>query len=360
MRILHIITSLRTGGAERLMVDLLPRLQERGHDVSLLTFDGTRTPFYSELESKGISIYKLAIGPRAMHNPLLLFRLKTFLRNHHFDIIHTHNTPCQLLTALAISDSRRLVTTEHNTDNRRRRWNWYRGIDRWMYGKYSRVVCVSGEVRDNLIAALGRQQIESKISVVCNGIDTAKYINAKPSPELAQSYEAKHLVAMVAAFRPQKDQDTLIRAMALLPADYSLLLVGDGERRPECEALAGSLGLGARVAFAGIRTDIPSILASAQVVVMSSHYEGLSLSSIEGMASGRPFIASDVDGLREIVSGAGLLFPHGDAEALSLLIRRCCDDKDWAAQVARSCRDRALQYDIDKTVEGYENIIKTI
>lgn len=74
MKILHVITSLRTGGAEHLMVDLLPRLREYGHTVELLLFDGTCTPFYKQLKEKGIKIHVLAIGKNNMHNPLLLFK----------------------------------------------------------------------------------------------------------------------------------------------------------------------------------------------------------------------------------------------------------------------------------------------
>ena len=68
MRILHVITSLRTGGAEKLMVDLLPRLRDLGNDVELLLFDGTRTLFYEELENTGIKIHTLSVGGN-VYNP---------------------------------------------------------------------------------------------------------------------------------------------------------------------------------------------------------------------------------------------------------------------------------------------------
>ena len=69
MKILHVITSLHTGGAEKLMVDLLPRLRDLGNEVDLLLFDGTRTPFYKELEKSGIKIHYLSIGGN-VYNPL--------------------------------------------------------------------------------------------------------------------------------------------------------------------------------------------------------------------------------------------------------------------------------------------------
>ena len=101
--------------------------------------------------------------------------------------------------------------------------------------------------------------------------------------------------------------------MSHLPKEkFELWLVGDGERRKELEQLVNQLKVNQQVRFWGIRSDIAEILHTADAVVMSSHFEGLSLSSIEGMAVGKPFIASDVDGLREIVGGSGLLFAHGD------------------------------------------------
>ena len=149
MKILHVITSLRTGGAERLMVDLLPLLAQKGHQVHLLLFDGTRTPFFEMLESKGITIYSLGKGEQAMHNPLLIFKLRKLLKG--YDVVHTHNTPCQLLVALASYNTPiKFVTTEHNTNNRRRSWSWYRPIDLWMYSRYKHIICVSRETESLL------------------------------------------------------------------------------------------------------------------------------------------------------------------------------------------------------------------
>ena len=91
MRILHIITNLQTGGAEKLMVDLLPRLRDFNNDVELLLFDGSHTPFYYWLEKEGIKIHSLGVIKNVYH-PIYLFRLYFFLKKHKFDIVHTHNT----------------------------------------------------------------------------------------------------------------------------------------------------------------------------------------------------------------------------------------------------------------------------
>ena len=87
MKILHVITTLDTGGAERLMVDLLPRVRDRGHDVELLLFNGVMTPFRKELERQGITIQELANVQgndrhTEVYNPLNILRLRKFLNGY--------------------------------------------------------------------------------------------------------------------------------------------------------------------------------------------------------------------------------------------------------------------------------------
>lgn len=361
MKIVHFITSLRTGGAEHLIVDLLPRLREHGHEVRVLLLDGTRTNFFKRLIDDGIPVDWLGIGASAMHNPLLAIKLFKYIKLYRPDIIHAHNTPCQLLAAfMGNRFGAKLVTTEHNTSNRRRQWAWYKPIDRWMYKKYSRIICVNSETKEKLLQSLCSHSVSARVMTVNNGIDLSA-ITAVEKPALPlENASNRKKVIMVAAFRKQKDQQTLIRAMRYLPSDYTLSLVGDGECRCDCEDLVRTLGLADRVSFLGIRNDIPELLSASDVVVMSSHYEGLSLSSIEGLASGKPFIASDVDGLHDIVCGAGLLFPEGDYKCLAGQIYKVCTDRAYGRQVADSCLQRAKGYDISLTVEGYLHTYETI
>ena len=93
---------------------------------------------------------------------------------------------------------------------------------------------------------------------------------------------------------------------------------------------------------------------------MSSHWEGLSLSSIEGMSVGKPFIASDVDGLHEFVEGNGILFPHQDEKALADVILGLMEKPEKARMIAKKCFDKACQYDISKTVNAYLEVYKQL
>lgn len=358
MKILHVITSLRTGGAEKLMVDLLPRLRDLGNEVELLIFDGTRTSFYNELEQNGIKIHHLSIGGK-VYNPLNIFKLAKYLKD--YDIIHTHNTACQYFVPLAkiISFAKcKLVTTEHSSSNRRRKHNWFRPFDRWMYNRYKRVICISDQTEINIKEYL--KSDNSNICTIYNGVNISRFTSANPSNEIKSKFEGLHTTIMVAGFRYEKDQPTLIKAYRHLPEDYHLILVGDGERRVEFEALIKELNLQNRVHLLGLRTDVPELLKASDVVIMSSHFEGLSLSNIEGMASGNPFVASDVDGLREITSGYGVLFPHEDDKALADAIHKLSTDEEYRQSVIEKCKKRAEQYDISNMANAYLKVYQEL
>ena len=375
MKVLHIITSLRTGGAERLVAELARRHHANGDEVEVLLFDGTRTPLVEELENGGITVHALGKGDAAMQNPMLLFALRRFLRKHHFDIVHTHNTACQLLAAVVPGITR--VTTEHGSQNRRRSWRWFKPIDRWMYGRYEKIVCVGEETRQALSKWLGRPELDARMTVIPNGINLQRIADATPAEDLVvgpstssgtdhatNSLTNPHIVLMVSAFRPEKDQQTLIRAVTQLPENYHLFLAG-GAETPENQKIMDSCKNLAkeqqdRIHFLGIRTDVPALLAAADVVVLSSKHEGMSLSVLEGMASGKPLIASDVPGLRDLVKGAGLLFPQGDAKALAARIKEVCENPEMAREIGQKCRERAQQYDITETARQYRELYASV
>ena len=163
-------------------------------------------------------------------------------------------------------------------------------------------------------------------------------------------------------FEEQKDQPTLIRAISKLSSDIHLLLVGEGPLIERSIELAKELDIADRVHFLGFRNDVERILKTVDVVVLSSNWEGLSLSSIEGLASGSPFIASRVQGLQEIVLGYGLLFEKGNAEELCSLIKKLILDKQFYNEIAEQGLKRAKMYNLNnmvqKLIDLYKELIK--
>ena len=355
MKILHVITSLHMGGAEKLMVDILPRLNCSGMQCELLTFNGEKTPFREKLEKMGIKIIDLG-NNRNPYHPKNLFRLISIIKN--YDIIHTHNTAPQLFAAISsiFTSNIDLITTEHNTSNRRRDWRWFKPIDKWMYSKYKVIICISDKTKDKLLEYL--PNLKTPLTVINNGIPIDEYKNAEPNEPILKEYKGIKKLVMVAGFRYQKDQITVIRAMQYLPINYHLFLVGDGVERRKAVDLAFKLDVDSRVHFLGKRDDVPSILKCADICILSSHWEGFGLAAVEGMAAGKPVIASNVPGLAEVVKGAGILFELGNPKDLSEKILSLMSNNSTYQIVSERCRDRAFQYDIERMVKGYVNVYR--
>ena len=353
MKILQVITSLYTGGAEKLISEIAPMLRDKGHQVDVLAFDGTETAFKKALTDKGIKVYSFGKGCN-VYNPPFIYRLTKLMKN--YDIVHTHNTAPQLFAAIgSVLCSVVLCTTEHTTSNRRRDWKWYAWIDKWMYSRYRKVICISDSTEQNLRDFI--RDSSDKICTILNGINITRYSHAIPvDKSTISNHPERKVVAMVAGFRYQKDQETLIRAFKNLPEDYELWLVGDGERRAIIEQCIKDNQLEDRVVLLGIRSDIPSILKSVDLVVQSSHWEGFGLAAVEGMAAGKPVVASDVEGLAQVVEGAGLLFPLGDDKQLADIIKQLIENQTYYQQIASKCIERAQMFDIQKMVDAYNEV----
>lgn len=354
MRVLYVITSLKMGGAEKLVTDLIPRLISSGCRVDLLLFDGTETPYKRYLIDKHIIIFSLSSSSH-VYNPLFIFKLIPYLKN--YDIIHTHNCACQYFTAFAkiLSFSKiALVTTEHSTDNRRRYRPFFKLIERIVYSQYKTVIGISDQVSKNLKVYLGNKII---VKTIANGIDIETYKNVLP----CQCKNNKCVLVMVASFRPAKDQDTVIRALKLLPNNmFELWLVGDGPRNNILQDLTESLMLTGNVKFFGNRSNVPNILKAADIVIQSSHWEGFGLSAVEGMAAGKPVIASDVPGLSQVVEGYGILFEQGNERKLAEEIMHLSNDKSFYDSIALRSSKRADDFDIHNTVLKYLKIYNSL
>ena len=365
MRILQVVTSLEMGGAEMLIVNMIPRLQSLGHIVDLCVFNGVETPLMQRLrrESPQTKIYALGHG---VYNPLYILKLIKIMRN--YDIVHTHNSSPQLFVAIAkLFCSVGLVSTEHTTSNRKRNWKWYAPIESWMYGQYAHVACISKVAEKKLREYIGGRWLDKssdryhRISTINNGIDVKSISEAAPDAELLSLKAYRKAILMVAGFREAKDQDTVVKALSLLDRNkFEVWFAGIGVRQNIVKHLVDTLGVSDRVRFLGLRMDIQNVLRAANMIVMSSHWEGLSLSNIEGMSAHKPFIASKVNGLREVTEGYGILFEHRDARGLAAEIEHLSKDSQYYQQVANACYERAKQFDIDNMIMAYERMYKRV
>ena len=352
LKILYVITSLRLGGAERLVTDLSKGFKERGHEAEIFVMDSTPTPLTKELEKADVKIYKGWKGYFNMRNPLCFFKLRSLIKHGDYDIIHSHNSSAQFLTVVASANHPGLVTTEHNTKNARRFIPLFKNLDFLLYSRYHRIIAVSETVRGTLLAYLPGKRICDKIFVIFNGIDLKEYFAFnRPCYE----NKDKKIITMVASFRKQKDQGTLIKAIFRLPQEYELWLVGDGVTRKESENLARELNISSRVKFLGFRKDVKDLLCRSDIFVLSSHYEGCAISLIEAMAMGLPVIGSNVEGITEFVD-AGFLFKEGDSIELAEKIKELTQNENLNHEISNRSKEKSYNFDILNTIARHEEL----
>lgn len=362
MKLLTVINTLEVAGAERLVVEMLPFLENDEVKTDLLLLKGSKTSFFRKLQNN-TNLNIISLGENiSVYNPILILKMIKYLNR--YDLIHVHLFPALYWTAIAkmISFSQtKLIYTEQATYNRRRKNIVFKFIDHIIYRGYSKIVCVSDLTADNLKEHLTPNA--DKITVIYNGTNLADIQNTAgyhPRDFFPNDSDDTKYIIQVSAFRPQKDQKTVIRALGMLPPNYKLILIGDGVCRAECEQLSIDMNLNDRIYFLGIRKDVYPLLKMSDVIVLSSHYEGLSLSSIEGMMSGKPFVASRVPGLEDIIAGAGVLFECGDCVELSKIIERLTIDEDYRKEVIRNCLKRAELFDISRIAVEYLSLYKKI
>lgn len=356
MKILQVITSLNTGGAEKLLLDISPRLIKKGHEVDILVLRDSDTPFRRQLEKEGVKVYSIS-DTMNYYNPLFCVKLYPFIKG--YDVVHVHLFPTLYWVALSNIFHRNkipLVYTEHSTDNGRRKYRWLKWIEKIVYNQYERIIAISEGVYKNLTLHLSPQ---IPAIIVHNGVDVDLISKAEAISFPFLFPNCKHIV-QVASFRKQKDQDTVIRALSLLPDNYHLSFVGAGSRMEICKSLATELNIEERVHFLLQSTKVPNILKSADIVVMSSHYEGFGLAAVEGMAAGKPVLATNVSGLRDVVNDKDLLFEVGDYIELANKIQMISEYEDVYRKKSYACLQQAFQYDIQATVSGYEQVYKIV
>lgn len=351
MKILHIINDLDIAGAQKVVHDLALCQKQSGDDVSVALLSSNGSFFEDNLRNAGVNLIYSG-HKRSVYSPKHIFSLSKIMRG--YDVIHVHLFPALYWVAFAkiISGLKtRLIFTEHNTTNRRRDNKILHFVDKLVYKHFDAIAACSEKAAETFAKDFPHIGIDT----VSNGVDVTAIENSQPSDRKNLGYsEDDIIVTMVARFDEPKRQDLLIRAVALTPENVKLMLLGDGPKIQDCRDLAEELGISDRVKFMGKRSDVPALLKASDIVSLISEYEGLSLSSIEGMSSDSAFIGSDVQGIKEIVNGAGILV-NNDPTEISQAITDLCDAQH-RKDIASACLKRAKEYDLSKMDKKYRTL----
>jgi len=356
IRIAQIIYGLKLAGAEKIVLSLATRIpQDRFETVVVtLTADGA---IEKPLRDAGVRV--VYVPKFGRYDALVLYRLACTLRGEGIDIAHTHLFTADSWGRVAAAMARvpLIVSTLHAVDL----WlsSLQIAVERWTSFYAHRLIAVSGAVKDFYISRAGIPS--EKISVVYNGIDISRFPAAVEREgkrrELGIS-PGGLLVGVAARLEEQKDLFTWLRAARIAAAerqDLEFVIAGEGSQRAALEEFSRSIGMGQKVHFLGAREDVDEIIAVCDLIMFSSRFEGLSLSMLECMASGKPVIASRTGGIAEIIRDGenGVLASPGDERELSRAMLRLLGDEDAGRRLGEAARKTVVErFTIEGMIEG--------
>ncbi len=360
LRIVHVIDSLKVGGLENGVVNLINGLADDfTHTVVCVSELGA----FRERLRPGIEV--LALGRGQRRDRWVLLRLARTLRRLRPAIVHSRNWPTiEAIPAARSAGVPLVIHAEHGREatdpegeNQRRN-----RVRRWLSPLVDRFVTVSLDLRRWLVERVGLP--ETKLVTILNGVDTHRFTDeAREAGRRALGVsEGEQVVGTVGRLDPVKDHAGLLTAFARVKAEQpgaSLIVIGDGPCRKELEDLAAALRLTPGVHFLGERTDVPLLLKGMDLFVLPSIAEGISNTILEAMASGLPVVATCVGGNPEVVEDGvtGALVPPRDPATLARAIVGYLQDPYLRAVQGKAARQRAVdQFDLEQMMGAYRNL----
>lgn len=361
MHVTHVMLGLDAGGAEQLVIQTVKA--HEGTDVTpeLAILDTRRLTLVSHFERAGGTAH---VAPRtAIAAGLWLRRV---LRRS--DLVHTHapsvGVAVRLLTlSLPRRDRPAIVHTEHNL------WSSHRHVTRFAnrltLKLADEVVAVSEPV-----AASIQSRRRRRPHVHHHGIDGAGFRDraaadiADARRELGLDPECPVLLT-VANPRPQKAYDILLSAFRrpeVVRHQPVLLAVGDGPDLGRLRATVEKEGLDDRIRFLGARSDVPRLMALADVFVLASYSEGLPVALMEAATVGLPTIATAVGGVPGMIHDGvtGLLVQRGDVADLAAAIDQLLSDPEMRARLGAAARRNSADFDVRTTAIWYAVLYKRL
>ncbi|MEM9347185.1 MAG: glycosyltransferase [Planctomycetota bacterium] len=358
--IAHVLHRLDRAGAEVLAAGLACDLRER-FDFVFLCLDGLG-PLAEALAEDGFVVESLNRKPGLDHGASR--RLNDRLHHHHADLVHAHQYTPFFYSAMArglFGKHPPILFTEHG-----RHYPDKRSIKRVLANKLllkrtDQITAVGRFVKEALIKNEGLPG--QRIAIVHNGIEPG------PEPDEADRTRARQLLAIdndrpvvmqVARLHPVKDHGTALRAWSIVHAKMPnalLVLIGDGPERNKLKQLVEQLNLQDAVHFTGAVENARELIPAADLCVLTSLSEGLSVTLLEAMAAGKPIVATDVGGNPETVihGETGLLAPRRDIEAIAQSILKLLPNAPYTARtLGKAGRLRLLQaFTADRMHQDY-------
>jgi glycosyltransferase involved in cell wall biosynthesis len=357
MKSLHMVCGGAWGGGPAIVLVITKALIERGDEVWVVTANKEQT---RRFEEAGATVLELGHWYYQIHPRDLLTFVQLFLlcRRERFDLVTTHTSKGGFLGRLAakLAGARHIVHHAHGfafreTQGHRTR-RFYVLLERMAAHACSVIISVSEDHRRDAVRE--RVAAAEKIVTILNGIDVGSF-DCTSMQEARQKLglnAGDTLIGVASRLAPKKGLEHMIQAFKQIHEFHPrarLVLLGEGPSQIELERQAQSTGLGDRIHFVGFRRNVPELLAAFDIIAQPSISEGLSLAILEAIAAGKPVVACDIPGNREIITSGvnGILVQPSDPPALAMAFRFLLDDSPYARKLGKTaqadCRKRFSQ-----------------
>lgn len=377
-KVLHIITRLIIGGAQQNTMITASQLDSRKFDVMLVSGPqtGSEGSLIGEVTRRGVKLQILQELVREISpfkDLAALLKLYRLMRSQAFSIVHTHSSKAGILGRIAakMAGVPVIVHTVHGWsfhDRMRapRRWLFVT-LERWMAAMSDALVVVSSVLEEmGLREGIGRP---GQYVTIYSGIDLAEFDQSASERDQKRRElgipAGVPVIGTIGRLSPQKSpEDFLAAARKVIQQmpEVRFLIVGDGPLRGRVEESIRAAGISDKVLLTGIRHDVPGLMASLDVFVLSSLWEGLPRVIPQAMAAGRPVVCTNVDGNAEAVLDGvnGLLVPARDTDALADAILQLLRDPGLARQMGLEGQRRVTKFSAQKMLEDIEMLYQKL
>ncbi|MFQ5768974.1 MAG: glycosyltransferase family 4 protein [bacterium] len=375
IRVLHIITNLPVGGAQDNTLLTVERLNRKKFDVSLMCSSEGRW-LQRALQIKDLNLFFVDALTRKIQivNDFIAFwKIYKIIKNGKFTIVHTHSSKPGFLGRIAakLAGVPVIIHTIHgfpfNDFMNPIVKTFFVIVERFLSKISDKLVTVS---HLNLEKAVKLRLAErSKFVNIYSGIDFEKFdvkVNVQTKRRELGILNSEKIVGMVGRFSVQKAPLDFIKAIPeILKArhDVRFVLVGDGELRAKINKLSKKLGIDSKLHILGFREDIPELLQVFDVFVLTSLWEGLGRSLTEAMYTGRPVVATNVEGVPELVKNGetGILVRPKDIHSIAQGILTLLSDEPRAKYLGQAAKHRITNsFRADTMIQELENVYHQI
>lgn len=348
IKVAHIITQMELGGAQENTLYTVTHLDPQVYDCYLITGRGgiLDEKAVSALGEKIVFVSSLVRPVNPWNDLVSIFVIYRLCRKEKFDLVHTHSSKAGILGrwAAKLAGVKKIIHTFHGFGFNDFQKPW----TRWFFIWAERITAVITDKMITVSSENTKKALDCKIGqpkqyiVIHSGIKVQEYLSLASDNTATRKKiglaENVPVVGMVACFKPQKAPLDFIRIARLVKIkvpQVKFILVGDGDLRPDIEALIKKLSLENTVLLLGWRDDVPALIKLMNVCVLTSLWEGLPRIILEAFVSGIPVIATPADGTREVIKDGltGFLVDFHDLESFAEKITVCLEDPEKSKKI---------------------------